>query len=128
MKLRFWTNDIEGAPRGSVTPKHAWAAGVVRMKRNATHGIEPGKPEPFHSLLDLGDGNKLGPLPAIGTYKDRALAMVEDCWGKPKRARVCNDRHSFSWSAFWPKRHGRSGIRSGINSEVGWFCQANQGV
>ena len=53
VKLRFWTNKLADAP-GHVIPKHAWAAGVVRMERNASHGIEPGKPVPFHTLLDLG--------------------------------------------------------------------------
>jgi hypothetical protein len=53
VKLRFWTNNI--APtKGNVIPKHAWAAGVVRLERNVAHGIKPGKPIPFHSLLDLG--------------------------------------------------------------------------
>ena len=53
IKLRFWTNNI--APeRGKVIPKHAWAAGVVRMERNKSHGIEPSSPKPFHSLLDVG--------------------------------------------------------------------------
>jgi hypothetical protein len=53
IKLRFWTNKI--APEESkVIPKHAWAAGVVRMERNRSHGIEPGRPAPFHSLLDVG--------------------------------------------------------------------------
>ena len=53
VKLRFWTNDIAKEP-GKVVPKHAWAAGVVRVERNKSHGLEPGKPEPFHSLLDVG--------------------------------------------------------------------------
>lgn len=53
IKLRFWTNDI--APeKGTVLPKNAWAAGVVRIERNNTHGIEPKSPKPFHSLLDVG--------------------------------------------------------------------------
>jgi hypothetical protein len=52
VKLRFWTNDI--AEEGKVIPKHAWAAGVARIERNPSHGITPGKPEPFHSLLDIG--------------------------------------------------------------------------
>jgi hypothetical protein len=53
VKIRFWTNDI--APEsGKVIPKHAWASGVVRMERNKSHGIEPSKPQPFHSLLDVG--------------------------------------------------------------------------
>ena len=53
VKLRFWTNDI--SPEiGKVIPKHAWTSGVVRIERNYSHGIEPGKPLPFHSLLDVG--------------------------------------------------------------------------
>ncbi len=53
VKLRFWTNDIS-SERGKVLTKHAWASGVVRMERNKSHGIEPGNPKPFHSLLDVG--------------------------------------------------------------------------
>ena len=52
VKLRFWTNDISSQP-GKVIPKHAWTGGVVRMERNQSHGIEPGNPQPFHSLLDV---------------------------------------------------------------------------
>ncbi len=52
VKIRFWTNDIAGG-KGIVRPKHAWASGVVRMERNETHGITPGNPRPFHSLMDL---------------------------------------------------------------------------
>ena len=53
IKVRFWTNDIADG-RGRVIPKHAWSSGVVRIERNATHGIMPKNPKPFHSLLDLG--------------------------------------------------------------------------
>lgn len=52
VKLRFWTNNI-AEERGRVIPKHAWASGVVRMEKNRAHGIVPGSPIPFHSLLDL---------------------------------------------------------------------------
>lgn len=51
VKLRFWTNNI-AEQLGKVIPKHAWTSGVVRMERNKSHGIEPGNPQPFHSLLD----------------------------------------------------------------------------
>ena len=52
IKVRFWTNDIaEG--KGVILPKHAQSSGVVRIKRNSSHGIVPGKPLPFHSLMDL---------------------------------------------------------------------------
>ena len=53
VKLRFWTNEI-AADAGEIIPRNAWTAGVVRMERNASHGIEPGHPKPFHSLLDVG--------------------------------------------------------------------------
>ena len=53
VKIRFWTNNIADE-HGKVVPKNAWAAGVVRIERNKTHGIEPSKPLPFHSLLDVG--------------------------------------------------------------------------
>jgi len=53
IKIRFWTNGI--APeKGKIKPKHAWAAGVVRIEGNKAHGIVPGAPKPFHTLLDVG--------------------------------------------------------------------------
>jgi hypothetical protein len=52
VKIRFWTDGIaDGVDR--VRPKHAWASGVVRMERNAAHGIRPKKPVPFNTILDL---------------------------------------------------------------------------
>jgi hypothetical protein len=53
IKLRFWTDDIAKG-EGKVVPKHAWAGGVVRMERNSVHGISPGNPVVFNSLLDIG--------------------------------------------------------------------------
>ena len=53
IKLRFWTNDI-ASDSGKVLPKHAWSNGVVRIEGNKAHGIVPGAPKPFHSLLDVG--------------------------------------------------------------------------
>jgi hypothetical protein len=53
VKLRFWTNNIS-SEAGNVLAKHAWSSGVVRMERNASHGISPKAPRPFHSLLDVG--------------------------------------------------------------------------
>lgn len=52
VKIRFWTNNI-ASTKGKVIPKHAWAAGVIRMEPNRSHGIVPGKPEPFHTLMDV---------------------------------------------------------------------------
>jgi hypothetical protein len=53
VKIRFWTNNLADDP-DSVLPKHAWSGGVVRVKRNRSHGIEPGRPRPFNSLLEIG--------------------------------------------------------------------------
>ena len=39
IKLRFWTNDI-AKQKGKIVPKNAWAAGVVRVERNDSHGIK----------------------------------------------------------------------------------------
>jgi hypothetical protein len=52
LKVRFWTNDI-AQDEDSVVPKNAWSAGVVRMKRNDTHGIDPQRPKTFNSLMEL---------------------------------------------------------------------------
>jgi|ERR1700677_5086855 hypothetical protein len=54
VKLRFWTNDISPDQGKGVIPKHAWAAGVVRVERNKSHDITPLNPRIFHSLLDIG--------------------------------------------------------------------------
>jgi len=53
VKIRFWTN---GLARGKdkILRKHALTAGVVRMEPNASHAIKPGRPKPFHTLLDVG--------------------------------------------------------------------------
>lgn len=53
VKLRFWTNDIS-EESGKIIQKHAWSSGVVRIEHNKSHGILPGSPKPFHSLLDVG--------------------------------------------------------------------------
>jgi hypothetical protein len=53
VKIRFWTNSI-AEQEGKIIPKHAWSSGVVRVERNDSHGIKPGAPKPFHSLLDVG--------------------------------------------------------------------------
>jgi hypothetical protein len=75
VKIRFWTNDI--ADFGKVLPKHAWTSGVVRLERNSSHGIVPGHPRPFHSLLDIGavveaslieHGIQLHPSRKMGKY------------------------------------------------------------
>ncbi len=53
VKVRFWTDKI-AAQKGKIIPKSAWTSGVVRIERNAAHGIRPSAPVPFNSLLDLG--------------------------------------------------------------------------
>jgi hypothetical protein len=52
VKIRFWTNDIT-PEAGKILPKHAWSHGVVRMEPNKSHGIIPGDPRPFNSLMDV---------------------------------------------------------------------------
>lgn len=52
LKIRFWTNNLADG-KGRIRPKHAWSAGVVTMERNQTHNIMSGKPEPFHTLMNL---------------------------------------------------------------------------
>jgi hypothetical protein len=53
IKLRFWTNNIaEG--KNKIIPKDAWAAGVVRIESNRSHGITPSGPIPFYSTIDVG--------------------------------------------------------------------------
>lgn len=52
MRIYFWTNDlVKGA--GIIRPKHAWSSGMIRLEKNKSHGIVPGRTIPFHSLLDL---------------------------------------------------------------------------
>lgn len=53
VKIRFWTNDIS-PEAGKIRPRHAWSSGVIRMESNPSHGIVPGNPKPFHSLMDIG--------------------------------------------------------------------------
>jgi hypothetical protein len=52
VKVRLWTDDLAGG-KGRIRPKHAWGAGVVRITRNEAHGIVPGKPVPFNSLMEI---------------------------------------------------------------------------
>lgn len=52
VKVRFWTNDL--APQSDkILPGHAWTAGIVRLKPNTSHGIDPKAPVPFNSLMEL---------------------------------------------------------------------------
>ena len=52
VKIRFWTNNL-AHNKDSIQPKHAWTSGVVRMERNDSHGIVPGYPSPFNSLMEI---------------------------------------------------------------------------
>lgn len=52
VKVRFWTDDLAGE-KGYIIPKHGWTGGSVQMDRNASHGIEPGKPMVFNSLMEI---------------------------------------------------------------------------
>jgi len=52
VRIRFWTDKIaEG--EGQIRPKHAWASGEVKMRRNESHGITPKGPRLFNSLMEL---------------------------------------------------------------------------
>ncbi len=53
VRIRFWTDNI-ARQSGKVIPKHAWTSGVVHIQGNESHGIVPGNPRPFNSLLDIG--------------------------------------------------------------------------
>ena len=53
VQLRFWTDELS-PDQGQVVAKHAWTSGVVKIERNESHGIVPGNPRPFNSLLDVG--------------------------------------------------------------------------
>ena len=52
VKVRFFTNSMTDT-RGYVRPKHAWTNGSVQMDRNKSHGIEPGNPVLFNSLMEI---------------------------------------------------------------------------
>jgi hypothetical protein len=52
VKIRFWTDAIGGD--NQIRPKHGWGSGVVRIARNKSHGIKPGRPRPFNSLPEIG--------------------------------------------------------------------------
>ena len=52
VRIRFWTDGMSSR-KDSVIPKHAWDSGVIIMEGNKTHGITPGSPQPFNSILDL---------------------------------------------------------------------------
>jgi hypothetical protein len=54
LKIRFWTNHLSNTSSTAIVPKHGWTSGVVRIKGNKAHGIVPGKPQIFNSLLDVG--------------------------------------------------------------------------
>jgi hypothetical protein len=83
VRLRFWTNNI--AEQGRIRPRHAWSSGVVLVERNESHGIVPGNPLPFHSLLDVGSvieaafiehGIVLHPSPEMAKYFDTTPGSV----------------------------------------------------
>jgi len=52
VKVRFFTNNMADE-RGYIRPKHAWTNGSVQMDRNDSHGIEPGNPVLFNSLMEI---------------------------------------------------------------------------
>lgn len=97
VRLRFWTNDIAG--EGKIRPRHAWSSGVVRVERNDSHGIVPGSPLPFHTLLDVGSvieraliqhGIVLHPSPKMAKYIDASLLEPTSSTARSEAARKAN--------------------------------------
>ncbi len=52
LEVRFFTNKLARG-NGRVRPKHAHAAGMVRIRANPSHGIKAAATVPFHSLLGI---------------------------------------------------------------------------
>ena len=52
VRIRFFTDEL-GGQEGYILPKHGWTSGFVSMDRNDSHGIEPGDPSPFNSLMEI---------------------------------------------------------------------------
>jgi hypothetical protein len=50
--VRFWTNDL-AEQKGQIVRRHAKTGGIVRIERNAAHGITNVDTVPFNSLLEL---------------------------------------------------------------------------
>ncbi|MCJ2557094.1 MAG: hypothetical protein LN415_08335 [Candidatus Thermoplasmatota archaeon] len=53
LRIRFWTNDIDGNPKGAVTQRVCWDSGLVYVVRNKSHGIESKGPSYFKGLCHL---------------------------------------------------------------------------
>ena len=82
VKLRFWTNDIS-PEKGKIIPKHAWAAGVVRMEGNKSHGMAP-------SNLDAGESKQRGVRYVVqfSPYPRLAIGMAK-CQRGPVPKNAC---------------------------------------
>jgi hypothetical protein len=52
LSVVFFTDKLAQG-NGRVRPKHAWAAGMVALAANPSHGVAGGRSVPFQSLLDL---------------------------------------------------------------------------
>lgn len=50
IEVQFFTNNLA---KGRVLPKHAHAAGMIRVRANPMHGIKAAKQEPFHSMAAI---------------------------------------------------------------------------
>lgn len=49
----FWTNNIAKMD-GEIKPRHAWGAGIVRLKANRLHGVRK-QEDHFYSIEELGE-------------------------------------------------------------------------
>lgn len=55
VKVRFWTNNIARS-KDKIVPKNAWTNGMIMIKRNKNHKIDPGPAIPFNSLSEIAPG------------------------------------------------------------------------
>lgn len=53
LRIRFWTNDIDGNPKGTITQRVCWDGGVVYAVRNRSHGIRRKGESRFRGLCQL---------------------------------------------------------------------------
>ncbi|MCK4445140.1 MAG: hypothetical protein KAW09_11390 [Thermoplasmata archaeon] len=53
LRIRFWTNDIDGNPKGTITQKVCWDSGYVYVVKNNSHGIESKGQSRFRGLCEL---------------------------------------------------------------------------
>ncbi len=53
LRIRFWTNDIDGNPKGTITQRVCWDGGYVYVGNNKSHGIKNEGGSHFSGLCQL---------------------------------------------------------------------------